>query len=233
MGGGIASTLLGAARASGRHGRGDRAVRGRRVLARAHGRPAAAAPARAGQPVPRPARPLRRAGDDRRPLGGAGRATSPSATWASCSTPTIRWSPTWGETGRGSCISASRTTRVALAGMAHAADAKHCRRCGGPYTFDVVYLGHLGRYHCPRCGQTRPVPAVAAEDVTLRGVHAARFTLRLPHAQRRRRAAPARPLQRLQRHGGGGPGSRARDPTADDRGRPAGRRGRVRARRDA
>jgi UDP-N-acetylmuramyl tripeptide synthase len=71
--------------------------------------------------------------------------------------------------------------RVGLSGMAHAADAKHCRRCGGPYTFDVVYLGHLGRYHCPRCGQTRPVPAVAAEDVSLHGVHSARFTLRLPH----------------------------------------------------
>ena len=49
-----------------------RPVRGRRVLA-GPGR-ARAAPARdaARQPVPRPARPLRRARDDRRPLGGAG-----------------------------------------------------------------------------------------------------------------------------------------------------------------
>ena len=36
--------------------------------------------------------------------------------------------------------------------MAHAADAKHCRRCGAPYVFDAVYLGHLGHYHC----QLRP-----------------------------------------------------------------------------
>jgi UDP-N-acetylmuramyl tripeptide synthase len=42
---------------------------------------------------------------------------------------------------------------VALAGMAHAADARHCRRCGAAYQFDSVYLGHLGRYHCPACGQ--------------------------------------------------------------------------------
>ncbi len=41
----------------------------------------------------------------------------------------------------GSCISASMTTRSRCAGMAHAADAKHCRRCGAPYTFDAVYLG--------------------------------------------------------------------------------------------
>ena len=40
--------------------------------------------------------------------------------------------------------------------MAHAADAKHCRRCGAPYVFDAVYLGHLGHYHCPSCGQARP-----------------------------------------------------------------------------
>jgi UDP-N-acetylmuramyl tripeptide synthase len=69
---------------------------------------------------------------------------------------------------------------LALEGMAHAADAKHCRRCGAPYHFDAVYLGHLGHYHCPSCGQTRPAPAVVASDVTLQGVHSARFTLRTP-----------------------------------------------------
>ena len=45
---------------------------------------------------------------------------------------------------------------LALPGMAHAADAKHCRRCGAPYVFEAVYLGHLGHYHCPSCGQARP-----------------------------------------------------------------------------
>jgi UDP-N-acetylmuramyl tripeptide synthase len=69
---------------------------------------------------------------------------------------------------------------LALAGMAHAADAKHCRNCGAPYVFDAVYLGHLGHYHCPSCGQTRPAPTVTATHVTLEGVHAARFTLRTP-----------------------------------------------------
>jgi UDP-N-acetylmuramyl tripeptide synthase len=69
---------------------------------------------------------------------------------------------------------------LALAGMAHAADARHCRRCGAPYVFDAVYLGHLGRYHCPSCGQSRPAPALTATDVRLEGVRAARFVLVTP-----------------------------------------------------
>ncbi len=69
---------------------------------------------------------------------------------------------------------------LALPGMAHAADAKHCRRCGAPYVFDAVYLGHLGHYHCPSCGQTRPTPTVIASSVTLQGVNSARFMLQTP-----------------------------------------------------
>jgi lipid II isoglutaminyl synthase (glutamine-hydrolysing) len=69
---------------------------------------------------------------------------------------------------------------LALAGMAHAADAKHCRRCGAPYVFDAIYLGHLGHYHCPSCGRWRPRPSISAHDVVLEGVHAARFRLRTP-----------------------------------------------------
>jgi UDP-N-acetylmuramyl tripeptide synthase len=69
---------------------------------------------------------------------------------------------------------------LALAGMSHAADAKHCRRCGAPYVFEAVYLGHLGHYQCPNCGRQRPVPSVTATDVTLHGVHSARFTLHTP-----------------------------------------------------
>jgi lipid II isoglutaminyl synthase (glutamine-hydrolysing) len=69
---------------------------------------------------------------------------------------------------------------LALPGMAHAADAKHCRKCGAPYEFDVTYLGHLGHYHCPSCGQRRPSPTVLARSVTLEGVHSARFQLSTP-----------------------------------------------------
>jgi lipid II isoglutaminyl synthase (glutamine-hydrolysing) len=69
---------------------------------------------------------------------------------------------------------------LALPGMAHAADAKHCRRCGAPYVFDAIYLGHLGHYHCPSCAQSRPIPTVTARDVRLEGVRRAHFTLRTP-----------------------------------------------------
>lgn len=72
---------------------------------------------------------------------------------------------------------------LALAGMAHAADAKHCRRCGAPYAFDAIYLGHLGHYHCPSCGHSRPAPTIVATDVQLEGVRAARFTLHTPAGQ--------------------------------------------------
>jgi UDP-N-acetylmuramyl tripeptide synthase len=69
---------------------------------------------------------------------------------------------------------------LALSRMAHAADAKHCRRCGAPYAFEVVYLGHLGRYRCPSCGQRRPSPTVTASAVTLEGVRGSRFMLSVP-----------------------------------------------------
>ena len=74
-------------------------------------------------------------------------------------------------------------TGVALPGLPHATDAKHCRRCGRPYVYDAVLLGHLGHYHCPTGDSVRPEPQVAAEDVELRGVRSARFTLRTPEGR--------------------------------------------------
>jgi UDP-N-acetylmuramyl tripeptide synthase len=69
---------------------------------------------------------------------------------------------------------------VALAGMQHASDSKHCRVCGAPYVYDAVFLGHLGHYHCDNCGAKRPDPQFAAERVVLDGVRGAKFTLRTP-----------------------------------------------------
>ena len=66
---------------------------------------------------------------------------------------------------------------LAIAAMQHAADSKHCRLCGAPYVYDVVYLGHLGRYHCPSCGATRPLPELIATDVKLHGTKRSEFTL--------------------------------------------------------
>jgi UDP-N-acetylmuramyl tripeptide synthase len=69
---------------------------------------------------------------------------------------------------------------MAMPEMQHASDSKHCRRCGAAYVYDAVYLGHLGRYRCPSCGQERPVPTVAAERVRLEGTRRALFELRTP-----------------------------------------------------
>jgi lipid II isoglutaminyl synthase (glutamine-hydrolysing) len=69
---------------------------------------------------------------------------------------------------------------VAVPEMQHAADSKHCRRCGAAYVYDVVYLGHLGRYRCPSCGQERPGVAVAAERIELDGTRRSAFDLRTP-----------------------------------------------------
>jgi UDP-N-acetylmuramyl tripeptide synthase len=69
---------------------------------------------------------------------------------------------------------------MALPEMQHAADSKHCRRCGHAYAYDAVYLGHLGRYRCPQCGRTRPQPEVVAERVELHGTRGATVALRTP-----------------------------------------------------
>jgi UDP-N-acetylmuramyl tripeptide synthase len=94
--------------------------------------------------------------------------------------------PTVADLGRGasSTYFGVEDDSMALAEMQHASDATHCRRCGAPYVYDAVYLGHLGRYHCESCGATRPEPHVAARAITLQGVRGARFTLSTPDGQR-------------------------------------------------
>jgi UDP-N-acetylmuramyl tripeptide synthase len=69
---------------------------------------------------------------------------------------------------------------VAMAQMQHAADAKHCRRCGAAYVYDAIFMGHLGHYHCPNCDARRPDAQVTAHRITLDGTHSARFELRTP-----------------------------------------------------
>lgn len=73
---------------------------------------------------------------------------------------------------------------LALAEMQHASDSKHCRRCGAAYVYDAIYLGHLGDYHCDSCGQRRPQPTVYAERITLHGTNRATFMLVTPGGAR-------------------------------------------------
>ena len=68
----------------------------------------------------------------------------------------------------------------ALPGMQHAADSKHCRNCGHAYSYEAIYLGHLGRYRCPNCGRARPSPQVVATRVELEGMSGSRIELDTP-----------------------------------------------------
>jgi len=69
---------------------------------------------------------------------------------------------------------------VAIPEMQHASDSKHCRRCGAAYVYEAIYLGHLGRYRCPSCGRERPAPSVAAERIELDGTRRSTFELTTP-----------------------------------------------------
>ena len=74
---------------------------------------------------------------------------------------------------------------MALPGLQHASDSKHCRRCGHAYAYEAAYLAHLGRYACPGCGARRPAPTVVARDIELDGVRRASFTLQADDARLR------------------------------------------------
>jgi lipid II isoglutaminyl synthase (glutamine-hydrolysing) len=70
-------------------------------------------------------------------------------------------------------------------GLQHAADSKHCVRCGAPYVFHAAYVGHLGDYECPQCGHRRPPLAVTARAIELNGLESTSFELVGPEGSRR------------------------------------------------
>lgn len=44
-------------------------------------------------------------------------------------------------------------------------DARACPHCGGDYSYSMRFYSHMGHYHCPNCGYTRPQPAIRAVKV--------------------------------------------------------------------
>jgi UDP-N-acetylmuramyl tripeptide synthase len=74
---------------------------------------------------------------------------------------------------------------VALSELPHAADSKWCARCGERLHYDAVYLGHLGAWTCPACGNARPPLDVAARSVAFDGLAGTDFTLATPLGERR------------------------------------------------
>ena len=69
---------------------------------------------------------------------------------------------------------------VALPHRDESADSTHCVRCGQPYVYTQVYLGHLGAYRCPSGDHQRGALDVAARDVRLDGVRGTTFRLEAP-----------------------------------------------------
>ena len=74
---------------------------------------------------------------------------------------------------------------VARERLPHAADSKYCVVCGTPYDYAAAYMGHLGEYQCPACGDRRPPLDVAARKIELDGLESVSFTLATPAGERR------------------------------------------------
>jgi lipid II isoglutaminyl synthase (glutamine-hydrolysing) len=69
--------------------------------------------------------------------------------------------------------------------LQHAADSTHCVRCGTPYDYTAAYVGHLGDYCCPNCGNSRPPLDLAARAIELHGLDGTSFTLAAPGGEAR------------------------------------------------
>src|SRR4051794_7787808 len=68
----------------------------------------------------------------------------------------------------------------ALPELQHAHDAKHCRRCGAPYSYERAFVGHLGHYTCPNCHADRPAPDIAATKIDLHGISGSTVSITTP-----------------------------------------------------
>jgi UDP-N-acetylmuramyl tripeptide synthase len=75
--------------------------------------------------------------------------------------------------------------RHAAPELQHAADSKWCVHCGTPYEYAAAYIGHLGDYRCPSCGNARPALDVCAREIELNGLEGLSFSLVAPEGLRR------------------------------------------------
>jgi UDP-N-acetylmuramyl tripeptide synthase len=89
--------------------------------------------------------------------------------------------------GEGSLTYGIDDPGVALPELPHAADSKWCAVCGERLRYDAVYLGHLGAWACPACGNARPALDVAATSVVFDGLDGTDIALRTPLGERRLR----------------------------------------------
>jgi lipid II isoglutaminyl synthase (glutamine-hydrolysing) len=67
--------------------------------------------------------------------------------------------------------------------ITRAADTIRCPRCRADLEYDHVYLSHMGAWHCPACGLTRPPLDVAVTAVEVHGLEATSLTVRGPSGE--------------------------------------------------
>jgi len=58
-----------------------------------------------------------------------------------------------------------------LAKAEHATDSTFCPVCGKRLVYKGIYFSHLGVWHCPSCGNSRPSPDVSVWPATLPGLY--------------------------------------------------------------
>ncbi len=68
-------------------------------------------------------------------------------------------------------------TSLGQAELPHAADSKFCSRCGQPFDFSRVYVGHMGHYRCPTGDFERPAPDLSATRVEFSGLASQAITV--------------------------------------------------------
>jgi UDP-N-acetylmuramyl tripeptide synthase len=72
---------------------------------------------------------------------------------------------------------------AAAAEVSHAADARLCPACSGLLAYSVSYYGHVGHFHCPRCGFARPRPEIVAVPPTRLGSAATELHVATPRGE--------------------------------------------------
>ena len=65
----------------------------------------------------------------------------------------------------------------------HTADSSFCRRCGTALVYTPAFYGHIGHYHCPKCGLARPEPQVRLERLQLNAIAPSSLTIRAPQGR--------------------------------------------------
>jgi lipid II isoglutaminyl synthase (glutamine-hydrolysing) len=68
--------------------------------------------------------------------------------------------------------------------LQHVADSKDCPVCGTALGYELVYMGHVGTYHCPNCDFARPELSYRASNVRMDGPRGTDFLLETPTGSR-------------------------------------------------